>query len=95
MVLAWPGDDQLSHGQAQNGVNFYSEVKFDLEDQGQSPPNTIGILTNVFYTYGPNLVIQMKGWWVMAQTSKWLIHTHWHIDRRREWQYPKAKTGLG
>ena len=25
--------------------------------QGQSPPKTIGILTKVFYTYGPNLVI--------------------------------------
>ena len=46
----------LSRGQAQNGVNFDFEVKFDLEGQGQSPPKTIGILTKVFYTYGPNLV---------------------------------------
>ena len=45
------------HGQAQNGVNFDFEVKFDLEGQGQSPPKTIGILTKVFYTYGPNLLI--------------------------------------
>ena len=45
------------HEQAQNGVNFDFEVKFDVEGQGQSPPKTIGILTNVFYTYGPNLVI--------------------------------------
>ena len=45
------------HGQAQNGVNFDFEVKFDLEGQGQSPPKTIGTLTKVFYTYGPNLVI--------------------------------------
>ena len=43
--------------QAQNGVNFEFEVKFDLEGQGQSPPKTIGILTKVFYTHGPNLVI--------------------------------------
>ena len=43
--------------QAQNGVNFEFEVKFDLEGQGQSPRKTIGILTKVFYTYGPNLVI--------------------------------------
>ena len=60
---------ELWHGQAQNGVNFYFEVKFDLEGQGQSPPppppppttttkkKTIGILTKVFYTYGQNLVI--------------------------------------
>ena len=36
VVLARTGDE-LSHGQAQNGVNFYFEVKFDLEGQGQSP----------------------------------------------------------
>ena len=48
---------ELWHGQAQNGVNFEFEVKFDLEGQGQSPPKTIGILTKVFYIYGPNLVI--------------------------------------
>ena len=59
VVLARTGDE-LSHGQAQNGVNFdfeHVEVKFDLEGQGQSPPKTIGILTKVFCTFGPNLVI--------------------------------------
>ena len=56
MILAWRGDE-LSHGQAQNGVNFDFEVKFDLEGQGQTPPKTIGTLTKVFYTYGPNLAI--------------------------------------
>ena len=56
VALAWT-DDELSRGQAQNGVNFDLEVKFDLEGQGQSPPKTIGILTKVFYIYGPNLVI--------------------------------------
>ena len=55
MALARTGDE-LSRGQAQNGVNFDFEVKFDLKSQGQSPPKTIGILTKVFYTYGPNLV---------------------------------------
>ena len=56
VILAWTGD-ALSCWQAQNGVTFDFEVKFDLEGQGQSPPKTIGILTKVFYTYGPNLVI--------------------------------------
>ena len=56
MILAWTGDE-LSCREAQNGVTFDFEVKFDLEGQGQSPPKTIGILTKVFYTYGPNLVI--------------------------------------
>ena len=36
-------------------LTFY--VEFDLEDQGQLPPKTIGILTNVFCTSGPNLMI--------------------------------------
>ena len=36
-ALAWTGDELL-RGQAQNGVNFDFEVKFDLEGQGQSPP---------------------------------------------------------
>ena len=43
-----------TNSQAQTGVNFDFEVKFDLEGQGQSTPKTIGILTKVFYTYGPN-----------------------------------------
>ena len=30
VVLVWT-DDELSHGQAQNGVNFDFEGKFDLE----------------------------------------------------------------
>ena len=37
VVLAWT-DDELSLRQAQNGVNFDFEVKFNLECQGQSPP---------------------------------------------------------
>ena len=47
----------LSNGLAQNGVNFDFKVRFDLEVQGQSPQETIGILTKVFYISGPNLVI--------------------------------------
>ena len=45
------------HVQAQNLVIFYFEGKFDLEVQGQLPPKTIRILTNVFCSSGPNLVI--------------------------------------
>ena len=56
MILAWTGNE-LSCREAQNGVTFDFEVKFDLEGQGQSPPKAIGILTKVFYTYGQNLVI--------------------------------------
>ena len=56
VVLAWT-DDELLCGQAQNGVNFDFEGKFDLEGKGQSPPKTIRTLTKVFYIYGSNLVI--------------------------------------
>ena len=92
VVLAWTGDE-LSCRQAQNGVTFDFEVKFDLESQGQPHPKTIGILTKVFYTYGPNLVILA---WTDDELSRgqaggWRTRT----DRRRQRQYPKAKTGLG
>ena len=70
VVLAWTGDE-LSSGQAQNGVNFDFEVKFDLEGQSQSPLKTIGILTKVFYIYGPNLVI-------LAETGDELSHRQAH-----------------
>ena len=92
VILAWTGDE-LSCRQAQNGVTFDFEVKFDLEDQGQLPPKTIGILTKVFNTYNPSF----NGWWVIVRTSKWLPHTRTdgHTDRHRQRQYPKAKTGLG
>ena len=56
VILASTGYE-LSGRQAQNGVIFVFEVKFDLEGQDQSLPKTIGILTKVFYTIGPNLVI--------------------------------------
>ena len=86
--------DELSRGQAQNGVNFDFEVKFDLEDHSQSPPKTIGILNKVFYTYGPNLVILA---WMGDELSR--RQTWWRTDgltdRRRQRQYPEAKTGLG
>ena len=85
VVLAWTGDE-LSCRQAQNGVTFDFEVKFDLEGQGQSPPKTIVILTKVFYTYGPNLVILA---WTDDELSRrqaegWHTLTGTHTDRRRQ-----------
>ena len=74
VALAWTVDE-LSREQAQNGVNFDFEVKFDLEGQGQSPPKTIGILTKVFYTYGPNLVILA---WTGDELSRG--QTWWRTD---------------
>ena len=78
VALAWTGDE-LSREQAQNGVNFDFEVKFDLEGQGQSPPKTLGILTKVFYTYGPNLVILA---WTGHELSRG--QTWWRTDGRTQ-----------
>ena len=67
-----------------NGVNFDFEVKFDLEGQGQSPQKTIGILTKVFYTFGPNLAILA---WTgpelsRGQASDW--RTDWHTHTQTQ-----------
>ena len=96
VILAWTGDE-LSCRQAQNGVTFDFEVKFDLEGQGQSLPKTIGILTKVFYIYGPNLVILAETGHELSrgQAKGWRTRTDTHTDRRRQRKYPKAKTGHG
>ena len=54
-ILPWLGGD-LSCGQAQNEANFDFKVEFVLEGQGQWP-HKIGILTKVFCTSDPNMVI--------------------------------------
>ena len=85
VVLAWMGD-VLSRGQAQNGVNFDFEVKFDLESQGQPPPKTIEILTKVFYTYASNLVIltYTGGELSRGQASDWRTDGHTYIDKQTD-----------
>ena len=82
VALAWTVDE-LSREQAQNGVNFDFEVKFDLEGQGQSPPKTIGILTKVFYTYGPNLVILAWTGDELSRGQTWW-RTDWQMDGRTD-----------
>ena len=82
---------ELWHGKAQNGVHFDFGDQFDLEVQGQLPFKTIGTLTKVFCIFGPNLVI-------LAWTGEELLsgRTWWRKDvRRRQRQYPEAKTGIG
>ena len=75
VVLAWT-DDELSGGQAENGVNFDFEGKFDLEGKGQSPPKTIRTLTKVIYIYGLNLVILA---WTGLELSRGQA-SDWHTD---------------
>ena len=83
VALAWTGDE-LSRGQAQNRVNFDFEVKFDLEGQGQSPPKTIGILTKVFYIYGPNLVILADTGHELSRGQARDWHTDGHTHRQTQ-----------
>ena len=54
VILAWM-DDELWCRQAQNGINFDFEVKFDIEGQGRLPPKTIGTL-RCFASLVQNLV---------------------------------------
>ena len=69
---------ELWHGQAQNGVNFDFGVQFDLEGHNQSSPNTIGILTKVFYISGLNLVILAETGDELSrgQTHDWRTDVH-------------------
>ena len=91
-------DDELSHGQAQNGVNFDFKGKFDLEGKGQSLPKTIGTLTKVFYIYGSNLVILASTGLELSrgQASDW--HTDGQTDAgndNTQWPYrPRVKTNI-
>ena len=75
VILAWTADE-LSRRQAQSGVNFDFEGKFDLEGKGQSFPKTIGTSTKIFYIYGLNLVIPP---WTGVQLSCWQA-SDWHTD---------------
>ena len=92
VVLAWK-DEELSRRQAQKGVNFDFEGKFDLEGKGQSPPKTIGTLTKVFNIYGSNLVILARTGLELSrgQASDW----HGRTNRRRQRQYPMAIQASG
>ena len=56
VIVAWTGD-KLLYGQAQNGINLDLQVKFDIQDQSQSTPQTIVFLTVLRCISGPTLVI--------------------------------------
>ena len=63
--------------------------KLNLTCQAQSTPKTIGILTKVFSTSGPNLVIlAWTGWGVIARTN---LMTDWLTDAWTEGQ-PQVTT---
>ena len=97
VILPWMGEC----GQAQSGVNLTLKVKINYpppppQTKKQTNKQTIGVLTEVFCTYDPNLVtLARRGdelW--HGQARGWCTHTHRHIDRCRQGRYPKVKTGL-
>ena len=62
----------FSSGQTGHPWNLDFKVKFEYEDQHQSIPQTMGILTKMFYTYAPNLV------WTSSKWGKILkLHANW------------------
>ena len=83
VILAWTGDE-VSCRQAQNGVTFDFVVKFDLEGHGQSTPKTIGTLTKVLYTYGPNLVILAWTGDELSRGQASAYRTHRRTDERTD-----------
>ena len=76
------------------------KIENEIEDQDQSIPKFIGILTHVFCTFGPNLVILA---WTGDELScrqaqnrvTFDFEVKFDLEGRRQRQYPKAKTGLG
>ena len=78
-LVAW------TNSQAKNRVNFDLKVLFDLEGQGQWTPKTIGILTKVICTSGPNLTI--RSW-----TGDRLSHIHTRAGNDNT-QRPKLASG--
>ena len=81
--------DELWGGQAQNGVNFDFDLKFDLEGQGWLPLKTIGTLSKVFCIFGINLVILA---WTSVELSRG--QTWWRTDRGNDnTRRPKLASG--
>ena len=88
---------EWSRGQAQNCVTFDFQVKFDLEGQGQSTPNTIGILTKLFCMSGSNLVIlaETSDKLSRGQARDWRPHGQTQATTIPEGQnWPRVKTSL-
>ena len=97
VVLAWRVTSS-KYGQAQNMVTFDSELKFDLEGQGQSHHKAIGFLTKFFLRLWSQFGDpSLYGSWVIARTNKRLTHrlTNTQTHRRRQREHPDANTGFG
>ena len=89
VILALTGDE-LSRGQAQNGVNFYFEVNLTLEVKVNHPhQNNRELKQGLLHLWSKFGDPSLNGWLVIMRTSKWLMHTQTdtQTDRRRQRQY--------
>ena len=86
---------ELWHAKVQNGVNFDFGVQFDLEGQGQSPPKTVGILTKVFYTHCPNLMILAWTGDELSRAQSSAYRTHRRTDGRSHRQTDACNDNTG
>ena len=96
-ILTSTGGEWLC-GQAQNCVNFDFQVKFDLEEKGQSTPKTMGIWTKLFWMLGSNLVILAgtSDKLSRGQTRDWRPHGQTQattIPEGQNWPWVKMSSG--
>ena len=69
VILGWMGDE-LWCGQAQNGVNFDFDLKFDLEVQSWLPSqNNRDLNQGVLHLWSKFGDPSLNGWWVIARTN--------------------------
>ena len=74
-------------------LNLTLTVKFNQHSSSRDLNQSVLHLLSKFVSFSLN------GWWVIMRTSWGLTCTHTHgythRSRRKQWQYPKAKSGFG
>ena len=70
---------------AHNEINIDFKLNLALKVKVNHPPKTTQILTKVFYTCGPNLVILAWTGHELSRRQSWgLMHTHGHTHRQKQ-----------
>ena len=97
VILASMGNE-LWCGLAQNGVNSdFLRTVWSWRSRLIALKNIRDLYQGLLYLWSKFGDPSLKGSWVIVRKSMWIPHTRtdWHTNRRRQRQYPKAKTGLG
>ena len=78
-----------------NGVNFDSQVQFDLEDHPSiTPRNNRDLNQGLLHLWSKFGDPSLNGWWIIPRTSSWLTdrHTYTHTQAIPEGQnWPRVK----